>query len=91
MIRSFKNRALHAFWHKGDASGIRSEQIGHIRRRLVMLAAACKPEDMNIPEFNFHRLRGKPVRYAIHVSGPWCITFEWDGEDAVRVELEQYH
>jgi proteic killer suppression protein len=27
----------------------------------------------------------------VHVNGPWCITFEWDGEDAVRVALEEYH
>jgi proteic killer suppression protein len=46
---------------------------------------------MNAPGFNFHRLRGQPARYTVHVNGPWCLTFEWKGEDAVRVELEQYH
>ncbi len=45
---------------------------------------------MNFPGFNFHRLRGRPVRYTVHVNGPWCLTFAWDGEDAVRVDLEQY-
>jgi len=25
------------------------------------------------------------------VNGPWRITFEWEGEDALRVDLEQYH
>jgi len=44
-----------------------------------------------LPGFNFHRLRGKPARWTVHVNGPWCLTFEWDGEDAVRVDLEQYH
>jgi proteic killer suppression protein len=46
---------------------------------------------MNIPGFNFHRLQGQPVRYTVHVNGPWCLTFEWEGEDAVHVDLEQYH
>jgi proteic killer suppression protein len=46
---------------------------------------------MNLPGFNFHRLRGRPVRYAVHVDGLWCLTFEWAVEDAVRVDLEQYH
>jgi proteic killer suppression protein len=46
---------------------------------------------MNAPGFNFHRLRGKPTRDTVHVNGPWCLTFEWDGEDALRVDLEQYH
>ncbi|TVR62303.1 MAG: plasmid maintenance system killer protein, partial [Candidatus Competibacteraceae bacterium] len=25
------------------------------------------------------------------VNGPWCITFEWEEPDALRVDLEQYH
>jgi len=35
--------------------------------------------------------KGNPTRYTVHVNGPWCITFEWEGDDAVRVHLEQYH
>jgi proteic killer suppression protein len=25
------------------------------------------------------------------VNGPWCITFEFEGKDAVQVDFEQYH
>jgi toxin HigB-1 len=46
---------------------------------------------MNAPGFSFHRLHGRPVRYSVHVNGPWCLTFEWDGTDAVGVDLENYH
>ena len=91
MIRSFKSRALSALWHRDDASRLQADQVVRIRRRLDSLHAAKQPEDLNAAGFNFHRLRGKPVRYTVHVNGPWCITFEWDGEDAVRVDLEQYH
>ena len=91
MIRSFKSRALNAFWHRGDVSRVRPDQVARIRHRLDVLNAAKMPEDMNAVGFNFHRLRGKPVRYTVHVNGPWCITFEWNGDDAVRVDLEQYH
>jgi proteic killer suppression protein len=91
MIRSFKSRALHVYWRSGDASGIRADHVERIRRRLDALDAASRPGDMNIPGFNFHRLRGKPIRYRVHINGPWCLTYEWDGEDAVRVNLEQYH
>jgi proteic killer suppression protein len=27
----------------------------------------------------------------VHVNGPWCITFEFEGGDAYRVDFEQYH
>ena len=30
-------------------------------------------------------------RYAVTVSANWRITFAWDGEDAIQVELEDYH
>ena len=91
MIRSFRSRALIAFWHERDARRMRTDLVERIRLRLETLGRATRPEDMNLPGFNFHRLRGRPVRYTVHVNGPWCITFEWEGEDAVRVDLEQYH
>ena len=55
------------------------------------LDVAIKPGEMDLPGFDFHPLRGKPQRYTVHVNGPWCITFGWDGEDAIDVDLEQYH
>jgi proteic killer suppression protein len=51
-----------------------------------------RPEEMNVPGFDFHPLRGfKPMRYSVHVNGPWCITFEFEDGDACRVDFEQYH
>jgi proteic killer suppression protein len=91
MIRSFRNRALAGFWHRGDASRIRPDLVKRLSLRLSRLDAATEPGQLNIPGFNFHRLQGRPMRYTVHVNGPWCLTFEWEGEDAVRVDLEQYH
>lgn len=62
-----------------------------MRRRLETLHAAQQPDDLNLPGFDFHRLRGRPLRYSIHINGPWCITFEWDAQDAMRVDYEPYH
>src|SRR5215470_726034 len=48
-----------------------------------------RPEEMNVPGFDFHPLRGfKPPRYSVHVNGPWCITFEFEDGDAWRVDFE---
>ncbi len=91
MIRSFRSRALHAYWQRGETAGLRQDLVSRLQRRLDRLNQAAKPEDMNLPGFDFHRLRGKPVRYTVHVNGAWCLTFAWDGEDAFRVDLEQYH
>ena len=60
-------------------------------RRLDVIDNAVTLDQLNVPGFDFHRLRGRPVRYSIHINGPFCITFEWDDGAAVRVDLEQYH
>jgi len=40
----------------------------------------------------FHALRGNlRGRYAMTVSRNWRMTFGWDGEDAVDIDLEDYH
>ncbi len=92
MIRSFKNKALADLFETGKASKIDTRLWKRILVRLDRLDVAAKPEEMNLPGFDFHALKGfDPIRYTVHVNGPWCITFEFDGEDASRVDFEQYH
>jgi len=92
MIRSFKSKALAELWEKGRAPKIDAKMHERIVRRLDRLDATAMPQEMNIPGFDFHALRGfKPMRYSVHVNGPWCITFEFEDGDACRVDFEQYH
>jgi len=70
MIRSFRRRALAAFWHHGDTSRIRPDLIKRLMLRLSRLDAATQPGEMNVAGFNFHRLHGRPVRFTVHVNGP---------------------
>jgi toxin HigB-1 len=92
VIRSFKGRASKALWERDDRSKLDARLVDRILRRLDALDAAEKPEDMNQPGFNFHALSGdRKGTYTVHVNGPWCITFEWETGDAIRVDLEQYH
>ena len=47
---------------------------------------------MNLPGYKFHGLKGERKGvYAVSVSGNWRITFEFEGEDAINVVLEDYH
>jgi len=59
MIRSFRSRALAAFWHGGSAAKIRPDLVARLTVRLSRLDVAATPADMNVPGFNFHRLQGK--------------------------------
>jgi proteic killer suppression protein len=91
MIESFVHKGLDELFQKGKSAKVQKALAERIIRRLDALAAARTPESMNVPGFDFHSLQGKPKRYSIHVNGPWCISFEWQGENALRVDLENYH
>ena len=53
--------------------------------------AATVPEDMNLPGYRFHGLKGSPKRYAVDASGNYRVTWEWEAPDAIEVDLEDYH
>ena len=92
MIKSFRSKSLSDLWSKGSSARIDARLTARVTRRLEALDAARAPEEMNVPGFDFHALRGfRPVRYTVHVNGPWCLTFEFEDGDAFRVDLEQYH
>ena len=92
MIRSFRSKALADLWSKGRTAKIDRKLHKRIFIRLDRLNAVNAPEQMNLPGFDFHALKGfVPTRYTIHVNGPWCITFEFADGDALRVDFEQYH
>jgi toxin HigB-1 len=92
MIKSFKSKALAELFQSGKSAGIDMRLHKRILVRLDRLDVAEKPEDMKLPGFNFHALNGfAPECYTVHVNGPWCITFEFEGNDAARVDFEQYH
>jgi len=91
MIKSFRHKGLKQLFMTGRSSKVGADLQARALRRLDALDAAKAPDQLKVPGFDFHALRGRPKRYSIHVNGPWCITFEWKDGDAVRVDLEQYH
>lgn len=92
MIRTFRSKALADLWSKSHSAKIDGRMHKRILIRLDRLNVATAPEQMNLPGFDFHALKGfVPTRYTVHVIGPWCITFEFVAGDAVRVDFEQYN
>ena len=91
MIRSFVHKGLRELFMTGRSTKVRPDLQSRCLRRLDALDNAEAPDDLKIPGFGFHGLRGKPKRYSLHVNGPWRITFEWVKGEACRVDLEQYH
>ena len=60
--------------------------------QLVALDTAQKIEDMDIPGFKLHALKGQlKGRWSIWVSGNWRITFEFREGNAFILDYEDYH
>lgn len=91
MIKTFRHKGLSELWNDGRTGKIDVRLHKRIALRLNALNAAAAVEDMDVPSFDFHPLRGVPIRFTVHVNGPWCVTFEFGDGDAARVDLEQYH
>ena len=92
MIISFKHKGLELFFTKGSLKSIPAQYAGRIERMLDRLDASKEAEDMNLAGYKFQKLRGdRKNEFAVSVTGNWRITFEFIGEDASNVNLEDYH
>jgi len=92
VIRSFRSKSLRRFAERGEPFRLSVQNPDRIRRILLALNAAKSPVSMNVPGFRFYALKGHDRgRYAVDASGNWRVTFAWDGEDAIDMDLEDYH
>jgi proteic killer suppression protein len=92
MIHSFKSNVLKALWERGRAKAIDPQSVKKIQRVLSALNTATSPEDMRLPGFKFHELKGnRKGQFAVTVRANFRIVFEWEDGKAVRVNEEDYH
>jgi proteic killer suppression protein len=92
MIKSFKHKGLQRFFTKGNKAGINAQHASRLEERLQALHTAIEVEDMDLPGWNLHQLKGDRVGlWAINVSGNWRIVFEFKDGHAHVVNYEDYH
>jgi len=92
MIKTFQHNGLEAFFRDGNTSGIQHKHAKKLKRLLIRLDIAARPEDMNLPGWSLHRLKGNlEGHYAVSVSGNWRLTFRFEGEDVILVDYQDYH
>lgn len=92
MIRSYRHKGLRRFAEIGSKAGIQPQHAKRLRNLLTALDAAGKPEDMNAPGYDLHRLHGSlEEHWAVSVSGNWRLTFAFRDEDAILVDYQDYH
>ncbi len=92
MIVGFRHRALRRLFELDDRRGLNSEHVDKIGRVLAQLNRSAKPDDMDLPGFRLHPLKGKLSGYwSVTISANWRIIFRFEGEDATDVDYLDYH
>jgi len=92
MIQSFKHRGLKRLYETGDRSGIRPDLIHSIEDILARLDVSDRPQDMNLPGYRLHSLKGGlKGMWSVTVRANWRIVFRFIGNDVFDVELIDYH
>lgn len=92
MIKSFKHKGLQLFFETGSCKGIQAKHKKKLRLQLAALNTAQCIEDIDLPGYNLHQLKGsRAENWSITVNGNWRMTFMFDHGDAYIVNYEDYH
>jgi len=92
VIKSFVHKGLKSFYETGSAAGIQSGHRKKLRLQLVALDTAHTIDDMDIPGFRLHLLKGKRKNlWAIDVSGNWRMIFQFEEGNAYLFNYKDYH
>jgi len=92
VIQSFRHKGLKRFFESGSAAGIQPHHFMRLRMLLAALDTALFIEDMNVPGFRLHPLKGSERgRWSVWVNGNWRLTFEFKDGHAYFLNYEDYH
>jgi len=92
MIIGFRHKGLEKFYRTGTTKGIQPSHAEKLRRILGMLDVAIELDDLNVPAFKLHQLKGDlKGHWAIWVNGNWRVTFRFVGIDIELVDYQDYH
>jgi proteic killer suppression protein len=92
MIVGFRHKGLKLLYEKADRRRLSASHVGKIERILARLDESTEPDNMNLPGFRLHPLKGDLSGYwSVSVSGNWRIIFRFDGINACDVDLVDYH
>ena len=87
-----RHKALRRFCLTGERKGLPGAMAGRLAERLSVLAAAVGPNDLNLPGYRLHALKGDLTGWwSIRVTGNWRLICRFEDGEAVDVDLVDYH
>lgn len=92
MIVSFRHKGLERLYRDRSKRGVQADHVPKLLRILSALDVAQRPDDLAIPSFRTHPLKGTQAgSWSIWVSGNWRITFRFVDTDVELVDYLDYH
>jgi proteic killer suppression protein len=92
MIKSFKHKGLKKFYETGSTKGIQAGHAEKLRMQLTALDTAHFIDDINIPGYRLHQLKGsRKDIWSITVNINWRLTFEFSDGNVYILNYEDYH
>ncbi|MEH1809667.1 type II toxin-antitoxin system RelE/ParE family toxin [Nostoc sp.] len=92
MIQTFQKKALENLFRENLNKGVPANLENKIRIRLEVIDSALIVEDIRLPGYDLHELKGdRKGTWSVKVSRNWRITFRFEDGDAYDVNLEDYH
>ncbi|MBL8510489.1 MAG: type II toxin-antitoxin system RelE/ParE family toxin [Betaproteobacteria bacterium] len=92
MIRSFQHKGIETYFFTGSKAGIQAAHAKRLRLQLAKLDSAQTAEDMNLPGWKLHLLRGNlKHHWAVWVDQNWRLTFRLENGHATLVDYQDYH
>jgi toxin HigB-1 len=92
MVRGFRHKGLRRLFEDGETKGVRPDHVEKMENILAVLNRAQQPEDMNLPGFHLHALKGGLKGFwSVTVRANWRVIFCLKNGDAYDVDLIDYH
>jgi toxin HigB-1 len=92
MVRSIRHKGLKRLYEDDDPRGVTAEHVEKLRDILARLDAARAAEDMDLPGFRLHALKGELKGFwAVTVRANWRVIFRFADHDAFDVDYVDYH
>jgi len=93
MIKSFRDKDTERVFSRTKIKRFSVQLQKLAQRKLEMLDAAERLEDLRIPPANrLEKLSGnRKGQYSIRINDQWRICFEWKAGNAFEVEITDYH
>ena len=92
MITSFRHKGLKRLYENDDAGGLNPGHVEKLRRILARLDIATTPQDLNLPGYRLHPLKGDLKGFwSVTVQANWRVTFRLAEGHALDVDYVDYH